>query len=220
MAKPWWKRSPCCVSRLQGNDAIIAELEAAALAHASAAEEEHSESLAAARKEIEAVRALVGGWMLPKRDRRFFLEGLERCYARGRKLLHSSLADGDSQRLHEARKSVIHHLHHLEILEPAWPRMMKVWCDELGRLREALGDLNDLSELEGQLADPQTAFGKIASIDAVLVLIAARRLKLTARVRKRANQLFAERPGALARRLDAIWASWEEREAETPTAAD
>lgn len=204
----------------EGDDALIVELEAAALAHKNAAEQEHAESLAAARKEIEAVRALVGGWMLPKRDRRFFIDGLRRCYARARKLLLSSLEAGDTQTLHEARKSVIHHLHHLEIIEPAWPRMMKVWCDELGRLREALGDLNDLAELEAQLADPETAFGKMTAIEAALALIAARRLRLTERIRKRAEPLFAERPRAMARRLDEIWASWEKREIGSPAAVE
>jgi CHAD domain-containing protein len=204
----------------EGQDELIAELEAAAIAHASAAEEAHAEGIATARREIAAVRTLVGGWMLPKRDRRFFLDGVQRCYARGRKFLRSGLAAGDTVTLHEARKSVIHHLHHLEILEPVWPRMMKVWCDELGKLRESLGDLNDLHELDAQLADPATPFGAIASIPAARDLVGLRRARLTERIRKRADQLFAEHPRSLARRLDEIWSSWEKREAENGAASD
>jgi len=197
-----------------GETQLISELEAAAVEHASQAEETHAEGLAAARREIEAVRALVGDWLLPRRERAFFLEGARNCYARGRSNLRRGLATGKVQTLHEARKSVIHHLHHLEILEPIWPRMIKVWCDELGRLRESLGDLNDLEELEAQLSNPQSAFGKIESNEAARQLIAARRLRLTDRIRKRGEQLFAERPGSLARRLDELWSSWEKREAE------
>ena len=192
---------------------VIAELEAAAGAHASNTEATHAEGLAAARQEIEAVRALVGGWMLPKRDIGFFLEGFRRCYARARKLIAEGLETGNTQTLHEARKSVIHHLHHLEILEPIWPRMFKVWCDELGRLRESLGDLNDLEELEKLMADPESAFGRIASADAARQLIHTRRKRLIDRIRKRGEQLFAERPGSLSRRLGLLWESWERREA-------
>lgn len=200
----------------EGRTEAISELELAAITYASQAEEAHAEGLAAARREIEEVRALVGGWMLPKRDRQFFLDGLRGCYARGRKLLRAGLKTGNAQTLHEARKSVIYHLHHLEILEPIWPRMIKVWCDELSRLREALGDLNDLHELEAQLSNPQSAFGRIASVEAARELIAARRLRLCERIFKRAEQLFAERPRSLARRLDELWSSWERRHAETP----
>ena len=200
----------------EGHADVIAELEAAAHVHASAAEDAHAEGLAAARQEIEIVRSLVGSWMLPKRDRQFFLDGFRRCYSRGRRLLRLGLKTGDTLTLHEARKSVIHHLHHLEILEPTWPRMVKVWCEELGRLRESLGDLNDLDELEAQLANPETAFGRISVNAAVCELIAARRLRLHDRIRKRAAQLFAERPRSLARRMDALWTSWEERQNETP----
>jgi len=193
---------------------LISALEAAAGEHANRTEAAHGEGLAEARREIDAVRGQVGGWLLPKRDRTFFLVGARTCYARGRRMLLRGLATDDALTLHEARKSVIHHLHHLEILEPVWPRMIKVWCDELGRLRESLGDLNDLGELEGLLANPETPFGRIEPADAIRQLTAARRLHLLERIRKRSEQLFVDRPGALARRLDGLWSSWEDREAE------
>jgi CHAD domain-containing protein len=203
-----------------GASQLIAELEAAARDHANQAEEAHAEGLSAARDEIAAVRALIGSWMLPKRDRRFFLDGLERCYARGRRLLRSSLASGDTLALHEARKSVIHHLHHLEILEPVWPRMIKAWCEELGRLRESLGDLNDLEDLEAQLFKPESAFGRIEAKEAARQLIAAKRVRLLERIHKRSEQLFAERPRALARRMDELWSCWEDREANATAPAE
>ena len=207
------------VSKLQkqadDGGALIAELETAARAYAGHTEVTHLDGLKRARCEIDAVRALVGSWVLPRRDTRFFLEGFRRSYARGRKLIMAGLASGNTQTLHEARKSVIHHLHHLEILEPVWPRMIKVWCDELGRLRESLGDLNDLEELESLLDNPDTGFGRISSPDAARQLIAGRRRRLLDRIRKRAEQLFAEPPNSLERRFAALWASWESRKAET-----
>jgi CHAD domain-containing protein len=191
---------------------VIAELEGAARSHATQAEEKLTTGLAIAKTEIEAVRALVGSWMLPKRDARLYLAGLRQCYGRGRELIAEGLATREMSTLHEARKSVIHHLHHLEILEPIWPNMIGAWCDELGKLRELLGDLNDLDELEALLAKPDSAFSKIASPDAARQLIAERREKLVERIRKRAAQLFAERPRPLARRLGLVWKAWEGRQ--------
>ena len=202
------------LKQVEAQSPVVSQLEAAALEHAASAEATHAEGLATARREIEAVRASVGSWMLPKRDTRFFLEGFRRCYGRGRKLIMDGLATGDTRTLHEARKSVIHHLHHLEILEPVWPRMIKVWCDELGRLRESLGDLNDLDELEMLVANSASAFGKISDPDAARQLIAERRKRIIERIRKRGEQLFAERPATLARRIGVLWNSWEKRETE------
>lgn len=195
--------------------ALISELENAAHAHAGNTEVTHLENLKRARSEIAAVRASAGNWVLPRRDTRLFLEGFQHSYARGRKLIMEGLASTDPQTLHEARKSVIHHLHHLEILEPVWPRMIKVWCDELGRLREALGDINDLEELEGLLNNPDTAFGRVSSPDAARQLIAVRRRQLLGRIRKRVEQLFAEPPKSIASRFATLWASWENRKTET-----
>jgi CHAD domain-containing protein len=188
---------------------IIAELEEAARSHATQAEENHTTGLAIARREIEAVRALVGSWMLPKRDARLYLAGLRQCYSRGRELIAQGVNSRQVDTLHEARKSVIHHLHHLEILEPIWPKMIAAWCEELGKLRELLGDLNDLDELEALLAKPDSPFSKIASPDAARQLIAERREKIIERIRKRAAQLFAERPRPLARRIGVVWKAWE-----------
>jgi hypothetical protein len=188
---------------------VIAELEEAARSHATHAEENHINGLTIAKSEIEAVRALVGSWMLPKRDARLYLAGLRQCYGRGRDLIKQGIDTREVNTLHEARKSVIHHLHHLEILEPIWPKMIGAWCDELGKLRELLGDLNDLDELEALLAKPDSAFSKIASPDAARQLMAERREKLIERIRKRAAQLFAERPRPLARRIGLVWQAWE-----------
>lgn len=68
-------------------------------------------------------------------------------YGKARKLLRKGLDSGDAETLHEARKYVIHHLHHLKLMRPGATRRLA----ELEALREILGDLNDLDELE-QLA--------------------------------------------------------------------
>jgi CHAD domain-containing protein len=95
---------------------------------------------------IEKVRAAVNDWSLPKRDIAPFTRGLRDAYGTARRKLRTGLAANDITRLHEARKSVIHHLHHVEILAPLWPEMARARGAALTGLREALGDLNDLED--------------------------------------------------------------------------
>ena len=77
-----------------------------------------------------------------------FVEGMTRVYARARRLADKGLESADPAVLHEARKSVIHLRYQLDMLEPIWPALVGAWVKELQRLREVLGDFNDLCELE------------------------------------------------------------------------
>jgi len=157
------------------------------------------EAAAEARRNIEKLRGTINDWRLPKRNVAPFVAGLRRAYAAARGKLRSGLAARDIARLHAARKSVIHHLHHLETLAPLWPEPIRQRTRELTRLRTALGDLNDLEELErlvvADAGDCQAARG----------VIAARRARLLARSRRQAQRLFTEKPAAFAGRVAAMW---------------
>ncbi|MGQ0483840.1 MAG: CHAD domain-containing protein [Hyphomicrobiales bacterium] len=184
--------------------AELARLAAAAHGHEAEAEA-LSEAIAGALRGIEKVRGTINHWGLPKRDVSPFVTGLRDAYAMARRKLRAGLAAGDIARLHEARKSVIHHLHHLEILEPLWPEPIRVWKSELTSLREALGDLNDLRELEHLAAPGGTGFSTPAMLQDAQAAIAGRRARLLAQVSERAGHRFAEKPGAFAKRLRAMW---------------
>lgn len=159
----------------------------------------------AALAEVETLRTDIRRWRLPKNDCGSYARDAGDPYRRARRGLRRGLAEADVDRLHRARRSVIHHLHHLEILARLWPDMMRVWTGELERLREALGDLNDLDELEKIAAAPEAAFSSDESRQAALASIDARRAALIATIASLARHLFAEKPGAFRRRLEAMW---------------
>ncbi len=184
--------------------AELARLAAAAHGHEAAAEA-LSEAIAGALRDIEKVRGTINDWSLPKRNVARFVAGLRDAYGSARCELRAGLAASDIARLHEARKSVIHHLHHLEILEPLWPELVRAWKTELTSLREALGDLNDLRELQRLATADASGFSSPARLHDAQVAISARRTRLLARVKRRAGQRFAEKPGELARHIGAIW---------------
>lgn len=120
---------------------------------------------------------------------------LTRHYARARRLLDHGLASGNAEELHEARKFVIHHLHHLSLLAPHLAAVRRRIAD-LERLRGFLGDLNDLDELT-QVAEAQ---GKTASPEATRRMEKVR-ARLLNKTESAAKRLFQHRPRAMADRL-------------------
>ena len=134
------------------------------------------------------------------------MKGLKESYGRARRRLAEGLSSGEIAILHEARKSVIHHLHQLEILQPLSPGMIGARTRALPILREALGDLNDLDELESVIVrENVTVFSSNAEQDSVTAAIAARRKVLMGLVREGAGHLFSEQPKAFANRIGSMW---------------
>jgi CHAD domain-containing protein len=154
---------------------------------------------------IAAVQALLNTISLPDRGHKPYLKAFRQTYGKARRKLMQGLASGDGETLHEARKSAIHHLHHLEFLAPLWPKLFETWVAEAHNLRQALGDLHDLAELQALLAETGSPYAEIAEKDEALALIKRRRKRLLQRIRNRQPQLFAEPPKALARRIEAMW---------------
>lgn len=169
---------------------LMTETEHRETAHRS----ETAAAVAQARAHIEKVRDTVNDWSLPKRGTKTFSAAAAASYRRARRLIRRGLATGDVAMLHEARKSLIHHLHQLEILSPRMSAEARGRIRGLARLREDLGHLNDLAELarrlkpgESSMPDPSDA------VDA----IARQNRKLLRRIEKTSGRLLAGKPRRL-----------------------
>lgn len=112
------------------------------------------------------------------------------AYGKARRLLREGLKSGDPRTLHEARKFVIHHLHHTRLLRPESESRMA----DLEQLRELLGDLNDLDELQQLAVQPTIAAKETRRIERA-------RTRLLRRTRKAADKLFRHKRKQLAKRL-------------------
>jgi CHAD domain-containing protein len=196
-------------------NAILAKLDISDAARSGALE--HLRSLAgpevtpdaladAARKSLDLVKQLqveLRRWRLPRRGRSFCIGGLKRSYALARRQLAVALRTEDAEALHEARKHVIHNLHHTEMLRGLWPEVMPAIVAELTVLREALGEINDLDELISAISGFAPADDAILSeIRAAIASLHGAHL-LTAR--RKSAVLYAEKPLAYAQRIDAMW---------------
>ena len=142
-------------------------------------------------------------WHLPRRGRSFCIGGLKRSYALARRQLAVALRTEDAAALHEARKHVIHNLHHTEMLRGLWPDVMPTIVAELTVLREALGEINDLDELTSAISGLAPA--DEALLTEIRAAIAALHGAHLMTARRKSALLYAEKPSAYAQRIDAMW---------------
>lgn len=125
-------------------------------------------------------------------------------YRRARQLVPEDWIEADAEDLHDLRRRVVEHRHQMELVEPLWPRLAKVWGQEAQRLRDRLGACQDLAVLTGFTA-PHLPLSLWRS--RLAPVIAARRAAHLKTAEKLASRLFAEKPKAFRRRVVALWSA-------------
>ena len=104
--------------------------------------------------------------------------------------------------LHELRKRVVTHRYQMDLVAPLWPRFSRMWTGECQRLRERLGQHQDLTLLAG-LAAPHQPLARWRS--RLAPAIAKRQAVHAAGAARVAARLFVEKPNALRRKLETMW---------------
>lgn len=127
---------------------------------------------------------------------------LAMTYRRARKALPDEWETAHADDLHELRRRVIEHRYQMELVEPAWPRLGRIWVDEAQRLRNRLGAFQDLAVLM-HLTEPHQPLAPWRS--RLLPIIAYRQAEHAKSASRVAARLFAEPPKAFRRRLEALW---------------
>lgn len=146
--------------------------------------------------------AAVSGW--PLRNLKFadVAGQLAASYRASRRAVPDKWSAASPDALHELRKLVVIHRYQMQIVQPLWKRFTKMWIAEAQRLRERLGQHQDLEVLR-TLTDPGRP---LAYWHARLEPpIAARKRRHVAAAKKIATRLFVDKPGAFRRRLLVMW---------------
>lgn len=138
-------------------------------------------------------------WDLGAYDDDAFTHLLRQTYKVAKRRGAAAFATGDADDLHGLRRGVIDVHHQLEILSPAWPDLIDAQCQELRKLRQTLGDFNDLTML-GEFALAQSELPASAG-EAFVEAVQRRRRPLERNARVQFERAFAEQSGAFARRL-------------------
>jgi len=123
-------------------------------------------------------------------------------YRGARRAVPESWPDADPITLHELRKLVVIHRYQMQVVEPLWQRFTKVWIAEAQRLRERLGQHQDLEVLQ-TLTEPHQPLAHWRA--RLAPAIQGRRRSHVAASRRIATRLFVDKPGAFRRRLNVMW---------------
>lgn len=166
---------------------------------------QHTGALAALVEDLATTRERVAGWPLAGEGFEVVAPGLRATYRRGRKGFRRALRGGSATDLHEWRKDVKYHRHHLELLVHLWPEVLAGAAAMARELGDLLGDHHDLHELRALLSGSRDFGGSGREREAVRASAHARSRELEARAIAVGGLVFAERPGRFTARMTAYW---------------
>jgi CHAD domain-containing protein len=146
--------------------------------------------------------AAIERWPLTRFDHTEAARQLAASYRRVCKEIPQDWSKASPQALHKLRQRVVEHRYQMELADPLWPKVMRVWVLEAQRLRDRLGAHHDLAILQ-QLTGPHQPLSRWRS--RLAPLIAARQAAHVAVARRLTGRLFAETPKAFFRRMASLW---------------
>lgn len=147
----------------------------------------------------------VAGWSLAGEGFEVIEPGLRATYRRGRKGFRRALRGASATELHEWRKDVKYHRHHLELLVQLWPDVLAGAAATARRLGDLLGDHHDLHELRALLSRSPELAGGAREREAVLAAAERRSRELEAQAIAVGGLVYAEKPGRFIARMKAYW---------------
>jgi CHAD domain-containing protein len=153
---------------------------------------------------LDYVTLTLERWPFKTMDFDIIADGLTATYRRARQLIPENWPETDAEHLHDLRRRVVEHRHQMDLFEPLWPRLGKVWGEEAQRLRNRLGACQDLAVLATFTAPHQPLAPWRSRLAPVIAARRAAHLKTAARL---AGRLFAEKPKAFRRRVAALWSA-------------
>jgi CHAD domain-containing protein len=156
---------------------------------------------------IEESRREVEGWSLGEEGWALIGPGLKRAYSRGRRELENVEADPSPEAIHEWRKRVKDLWYHLRLVEDAWPEVFGQVTEQAHEVANLLGDHHDLTALAGSVEDGSLGVTEPQE-RALLDLVEQRQTELTAEALPIGRRIYAEKPKAFARRVEAYWEAW------------
>jgi CHAD domain-containing protein len=154
---------------------------------------------------LEVAGSAVNAWPLEAISFAELARELTETYKRGRD--DSPSADWrtvEPELLHDLRRRVVAHRYQMELVEPLWPKFGRLWVAEAQRLRDRLGAFQDLSVLRGFTAPHQPLAPWRSRLAPLITARQAAHAKAAQRI---AGRLYAERPRAFRKRIEALWES-------------
>jgi CHAD domain-containing protein len=151
---------------------------------------------------LDHALAAVEAWPLQQLTFADVAKRLTGGYRAARDARPENWPNADGPELHEFRKRLVTHRYQMAGVVPLWPRFGKMWIGEAQRLRDRLGNHQDLLVLM-RLTEPGQPLARwhvrlMPAIDRR----AAKHVRAASRI---AQRLFVDKPKAFQRRLDVMW---------------
>lgn len=151
---------------------------------------------------LDAATAAIELWPLDPFDFSAIAAQLADSYRSARRRTPADWDAAEAADLHALRQRVVDLRYQMELVEPLWPRFGRMWTEEAERLRERLGRCQDLEVLK-RLTAPHQPLARWRS--RLTPACGERSTDLAQRASRIAHRLFAEKPKAFRRRLEALW---------------
>lgn len=151
---------------------------------------------------LDRAAASIESWPLDPFDFSAIAAQLADSYRSARRRIPADWETADAADLHTLRQRVVELRYQMELVEPLWPRFGRMWTDEAERLRERLGRCQDLEVLRALTAPHQPLAHWRSRLTPACT---ERSTALAQRASRLAHRLFAEKPKAFRKRLEALW---------------
>ena len=162
------------------------------------------EQIERARAKIEKGAGKIPDWSLRHDSWKLIGPGLKRSYGRARREMKRAQADPSPENVHRWRKRAKDLWYQLRLVRRAWPPLLGEMVEQAHELTDLLGDHHDLAVLRADLAGRHG----VARREDFEPLIERRQEELIAASLKLGSRLYAEKPKAFGRRLEAYWEAW------------
>ncbi len=164
-----------------------------------------TDSLEGLLQDLTEARERIAAWPVAGGGFEILAPGLRATYRRGRKRFRRALRASSATALHEWRKNVKYHRHHLELLVPLWPDVLAEAAATARGLGDLLGDHHDLHELRALLSTAPAVAGGARERESVLAAAELRAGELETRALAVGGLVYAEKPGRFIARMGAYW---------------
>lgn len=143
--------------------------------------------------------------------------GLRETYRRGHRAFRRAQDEPTDEHVHEWRKAAKHLWYQVRLVQRAAPSVLEPLVASLDDLAEALGDDHDLAVLIERMDERPGRFGGKRSVKRARKLARAEQKRLRRRAFRLAETIYAETPGAFARRMATYWDVTVDHGVELPT---
>jgi CHAD domain-containing protein len=146
--------------------------------------------------------AAIERWPFERFDRSEAAAQLTVFYRRVCAAIPDDWSNASPEALHRFRQRVVEHRYQMELADPLWPKLMRLWVSEAQRLRDRLGAHHDLMILQ-RLTEPHQPLSRWRS--QLKAPIAERQAAHVAAAKRLTGRLFAEKSKAFRQRLASLW---------------